>query len=125
MKTIDAIRAVFVNAEKVEYPLKAGDPHHIAMADALLVLRRVVESYDELAPDWAKLPDWAQWYAIDANGDACAYAYEPTARLELGEWEAPGRHNNQNTVRLINMECIGHGLDWKDCLWSKAASAVG
>lgn len=110
MKTIDAIRAI----------LSEIDPHHIdASRDAFLQLRDLVAAYDSLTPDWGKLPDWAAWYAIDANGDAYAYAYEPYNRPEMSEWEAAGRRNNQDTVRLINMESIGDGIDWRDCIWKR------
>lgn len=110
MKTIDAIRAI----------LSEIDPQHIdANRDAFLQLMGLVAAYDSLAPDWSKLPEWADWYAIDANGDAYAYAYKPYNRPEMSEWEASGWRNNQDTVRLINMERIGDGIDWRDCIWKK------
>lgn len=28
-------------------------------------------------PDWALAPDWAQWFAIDSNGDMYWYDDEP------------------------------------------------
>lgn len=113
MKTIDAIREI----------LSEIDPLHIdASQDAYLALKNLILDYDNLAPDWAKLPQWAQWYAIDANGDACAYAYEPNKRPEIGEWEATGRRNDHNSVRIISMESIGEGIDWRDCIWKRPAS---
>ncbi len=112
MKTINAIRSI----------LSEIDPQHIdANWDAFLQLRDLVAAYDSLAPDWAKLPEWAGWYTIDANGDAYAYAYKPYNRPEMSEWETAGRVNNQNTVRLISMEHIGDGIDWRDCIWKRQA----
>lgn len=119
MKTIDAIRSLFTNAVEIEQPLTATNPHYVAIGEALLALNRLVIAYDSLAPDWSKLPEWADWYAIDANGDAYAYAYKPYNRPEMSEWEAAGRRNNQNTVRLINMERIGDGIDWRECIWKR------
>ena len=119
MKIVDAVRLLFANAEQIEYPLSTSDPHHIAVASALMALKKLIEAHDSLAPDWSKLPDWADWYAIDANGDAYAYAYKPYNRPEMSEWEAAGRRNNENTVRLISMERIEDGIDWRDCVWER------
>ncbi len=37
---------------------------------------------DEQAPrlDWSKAPDWAQWWATDANGESYYYEVEPGLR---------------------------------------------
>ena len=35
---------------------------------------------DSNAPDWSQAPDWAEWYAIDADGQCFWYENEPVKR---------------------------------------------
>ena len=53
--------------------------------DSLLALR---QEFHALAPDWTEAPEWAQWYAIDANGDSYWWGVEPS--LSGGIWFARG-----------------------------------
>lgn len=122
MKTIDIIRSLFTSAVEIEQPLMATNPHYVAMGEALLALNRLVIAYDSIAPDWAKLPQWAQWYAIDAKGYAYAYADEPRCVPDLGEWQLQGWHGWHESGRgvlWVDVENIGDGIDWRDCIWKR------
>ena len=37
--------------------------------------------------DWTKAPDWAQWLAVDADGDAYWFENEPTPDLSREMWD--------------------------------------
>lgn len=39
-------------------------------------------------PDWSQAPDWANWWAVDADGDAFWYESEP--RQGKDHWQPPG-----------------------------------
>ena len=120
MKTIDAIRAI----------LSEIDPQHIdANRDAFFQLRDLAVAYDSLTPDWSKLPDWADWYAIDANGDAYAYAYKPYNRPEMSEWETAGRQiikipSGLSTWNVSGMVSTGGIVFGRDRKTSKGDESV-
>ena len=78
-------------------------------------LAAIVTEYDALAPDWANAPDWAQWYAIDADGERRWFEEEPTVMKAHGMWNAYGSD-------LLDVEAwneVDEGIDWRLCKWSR------
>lgn len=43
------------------------------------------------APDWSKAPEWAMWWAVDANGGAYWHTDKPSATVDEHAWSANGR----------------------------------
>ena len=73
----------------------------------LMELRR---QYNELAPDWTQAPEWAQWYAIDADGTATWTVDEPTVFKSI--W----RYFNGIFAGFVNLFL---GIDWRLCKWKR------
>ena len=55
-----------------------------------------------MKPDWKDAPEWAQWLAMDEDGEWCWFDYRPFAEDQWCKWEVSiGRyaiadhHNNQ------------------------------
>ena len=87
-----------------------------------IAVGELVAAYDALAPDWDSAPEWAQWYAVDANGRAvwmkrkpkCGYPRNPywenhVAYIPVSDyfWAVAGE------VTLAD------GIDWRQCLWQR------
>ena len=49
------------------------------LTNALEVAITALQS-DPNAPDWSQAPEWAEWYAIDADGQCFWYENEPIKR---------------------------------------------
>lgn len=64
--------------------------------------------YDDILflpkPDWSEAPKWANWWAVDADGDVFFYKDEPVQRLDYWTVGAMGRYDHAGTVQLA----------WKD-----------
>lgn len=76
---------------------------------------QMLDAYDALAPDWDSAPEWAQWYTIDANGEAVWCRDEPTAKEHWASMWGP------ITVRLRNAPIVTLplGIDWRLCKWQR------
>ena len=51
----------------------------VEIFDAIKIAIEWLQS-DPNAPDWSQAPDWAEWYAIDADGQCFWYENEPVKR---------------------------------------------
>ena len=38
-------------------------------------------------PDWNQSPSWAQWFAVDSDGEAWWYETQPDANTKHGAWQ--------------------------------------
>lgn len=84
--------------------------------EAKSIVQATVDAYDALAPDWADAPEWAQWFAIDPNGDGFWFHDEPKAnewRWTNGDWF---RDVGYEKGRRVN---IPLGVDWRLCKWQR------
>lgn len=66
----------------------------------------LVAEAGEVVPDWSQAPEWAMWWAVDANGDCCVYEKEPHKHSSLwatltGQW-----------LSVSHVE-IPLGIDWR------------
>ena len=43
-------------------------------------------SLEEWQPDWSQAPDWANWWAVDKNGQGIWYNLEPRRDQSTVEW---------------------------------------
>jgi hypothetical protein len=58
-------------------------------------------------------PDWAQWFAIDRNGDGYFYSHKPEPSTSFLEWFSD--HNeNFNAQYLDRFDLTG--IDWRTTL---------
>lgn len=76
-------------------------------------LRGIVAAYDELAPDWSRAPQWAQWYAIHASNEGQWYQICPYPGEE-GYWMADDGYR-----RSVSEVDLPLGIDWRLCLWER------
>jgi hypothetical protein len=66
-----------------------------------------------MQPDWSKAPEWARYWAIDADGGVYWYENKPSAKEFMGYWSDGG---------VGRKEFSGHSrYDWKDTLASRPA----
>ena len=77
-------------------------------------LEAIIAAYDALAPDWSDAPEWAGWYAIDANGQPCWWSVEP--RLLYLDWGVSGSEYQRMYIREIDLTI---GIDWRLCRWAR------
>ena len=80
-------------------------------------------------PDWNQSPSWAEWFAIDDDGEAWWYETKPLARLIRGVWrqEFPGniyrRSERYETKPHAKLAGVYPELadDWKQSLRQRTA----
>ncbi len=61
-----------------------------------------------MKPDWDEAPEWARWFAVDANGEAWWFEYKPEP-LSFA-WDCDeGRSARADAERD----------DWRDLLYSR------
>lgn len=110
MNFIDAAGVLADSAELLADDLLAREAKSIVQA--------TVEAYDALAPDWSQAPEWAQWYAIDANGEAAWYSIEPMADDQDFCWFI--LNDGSQPVPLdADMVDIPLGVDWRLLKWQR------
>lgn len=64
--------------------------------------------------NWDNLPEWAEWFAIDRDGDCCIYSYKPQIKYGYDYWADFDIFTDEGRA-----ECIGsveHVKDWKNTL---------
>lgn len=83
--------------------------------DALGRVRELVAAYDALAPDWAAAPEWAQWYAVDADGAAHWCDEKPSRILGMSEWWDED-HRRWSLDKQVDLPS---GIDWRLCIWRR------
>jgi hypothetical protein len=66
-----------------------------------------LKAIDAVKPDWRQAPTWAQWWAVDAIGDANWHEKEPTlfARVWLAD--------NDSLRALARFVALPEGCDWR------------
>jgi hypothetical protein len=60
--------------------------------------------------DWTQAPNWAQWHALDADGDSWWHEVKPTP-LSGGEWDSSGQLD-EGVYQAYDMR----GIDWRNTL---------
>lgn len=63
----------------------------------------------KVKPDWNSAPEWANWWAVDADGLAHWYANEPHTDDD-GFWDFEGR------VELHRNQALGSRDAWRSTL---------
>ena len=79
--------------------------------EARAVVQELVAAYDALAPDWSQAPEWAKWYAIDANEEATWFEVKPKM-YSNSWWDESGWPDEYG-------KAIPSGVDWRLCLWKR------
>lgn len=99
------------------YQFAPGE-RHVELVAAQSQVASLVAAYDALAPDWSQAPEWAQWYAIDANGEAAWYSIEPMADDQDFCWFI--LNDGSQPVPLdADMVDIPLGVDWRLLKWQR------
>ena len=83
------------------------------------VVQSVVAAYDALEPDWTQAPEWATWYAIDANGAGTWYRDEPficnaSRYTSASYWDAVSDYAMTEKAPKLPL-----GIDWRLCIWQR------
>ena len=73
-----------------------------------------------IEPDWSTAPRWAQWFAIDGNGEAWWYEIEPYVRTRDNMWGMKFSYNEgwQCEPTETYLEAI---WDWQNSLKKRPA----
>ena len=111
--SMNFLDAAGVLADSVEVPY-----HDLLAREAKSIVQATVDAYDALAPDWADAPEWAQWFAIDANGWRWFCMFEP--EINSTEWFL-GRGGSYSSSGEMP---IGIGIDWRLCKWQRPEVAA-
>ena len=83
-----------------------------ATADAA---REFLAQVAELAPDWSKADDSAQWYAIDADGLCAWYRCRPETKSNFWSCDSVGAFVEGKT----DMRTLPLGFDWRLAIWQR------
>lgn len=87
----------------------SGNP----LNEAIPQVKEWLAAYDALAPDWSNAPEWAQWYAIDADGSASWFKSGREPSVYMAQWGVgDGWEFNQRITLPI-------GIDWRLCKWQR------
>jgi hypothetical protein len=78
-------------------------------------VRALLAAYDALAPDWSTAPAWANWYALDADGEAGWYDDEPPLVDGLAFWDCPDTYR----TLVVGNVATPLGIDWRLCIWQR------
>ncbi len=85
-------------------------------AEAVQRLDQFVSDVEtEVCPDWDSAPEWAQWWAVDADGAAFWYEYAPVL---LGHYKGAGKawwpaDISGNVDRDVTHITLPKGYDWR------------
>ena len=64
---------------------------------------------DAVTPDWNAMPQWAQWWAVDANGDEQWFDQQPYIVINNSIWDSVGgQHYALGSRRELPL-----GYDWR------------
>lgn len=86
---------------------------HEAQARIDIVLELLDNLPQPPEPDWSQAPDWAQWWAVDADGTAVWYEAEPFVSDPF-MWDWNYTPHTQNKIDKILH--IPIGIDWRTTL---------
>lgn len=106
---MNIIEAMRIWKDDLRYGTGVGEGY----AEAAMMIDDTVFLYDKLAPDWNEAPDWAQWYAIDANGISYWYEHEPVFQ------EGDAWIELDSETLIISFIRIPLGIDWRLCKWQR------
>ena len=73
----------------------------------------ILDEYDaeqlptKLEPNWEEAPDWANWWAVNEDGDSWWFECEPP--LSRDQWLMNGNWNYAGNVNL-------NGFNWRETL---------
>ena len=71
-------------------------------------LCRLVESQPQ--PDWSSAPEWAQWWSVDADGEATFWQNKPDVIYIRGMW-----HDDGECLVACDLD-LPIGIDWRTTL---------
>lgn len=66
-------------------------------------------------PDWSRAPNWANWWAIDAGGDAFFFYEKPELAEEEGIWMGGEEASITDYLYDDNYQ-LAVGVDWRASL---------
>ena len=80
----------------------------------------MAKTKDDLAPDWAALPNWVVWVTIDKNGSMFGFEGEPYPQRIIPAWmlkRSEMRHRF-NILPLGTVQ-VPNGVNWKELIWKR------
>lgn len=75
--------------------------------------------------DWNRVPEWANWVAVESNGEVYCYACEPKWVPDFNVWATDliynNEHRNKSFLKLIVTEYDATFIppDASICLWER------
>ena len=67
--------------------------------------------------DWSKAPDWAQYWAMDLDGDSFWYESAPELDVADGVWSTIKQESFGSEIRNVFAPAFGvDKKDWKESL---------
>lgn len=112
--TQELLKAVEKNKYKVERDRNTLEGVNRTLLQHISKLHNKKHDQDfiyEINPDWEKAPDWAMWWAVNANGQAFWHEKQPTIFAIM--WEATW------TAKYDRMVEIPVGMDWRIVIFQR------
>ena len=99
----------------VDYAIAYLDivPDTAASNEDVAAVCKMLDAYDALAPEWTQAPEWAQWYAIDADGINHFYQIEPRKHDRAFWVVSSGKYSAGKRI------AIPDNIDWRLCKWQR------
>ena len=119
--SMNFLDAAGVLADSAELPF-----HDLMAREATEIVQATVNDYDALAPDWNEEPEWAKWYAIDANGSAAWYKQQPKYDEFCDKWLfGSGSYLHEyHWAGEKDDIAIPLGMDWRLLVWQRPVQEV-
>lgn len=77
--------------------------------------KHVFEAIDEWQPDWSQAPEWANWWAMDADRKSHWLSKEPYLNDSVGEWILRNNGEGLDNIFLPSLD-YGYTGDWRESL---------
>lgn len=81
-------------------------------------LTRILDAHPAVPPpDWSEVPEWAEWVAVDADGQVTHWEKEPIAMTGArAMWDVPAPRGGWGNAGYRD---IPPGVDWRELKWRR------
>lgn len=76
---------------------------------------RITTRSNEWQPDWSQAPDWAKWWAMDADRKCHWFSKEPDLHNGVSEYILGNNGEGLDNIFLPSLDCEYTG-DWRNSL---------
>jgi len=82
----------------------------VALIDNIRLCRLVERAESQPQPDWSSAPEWAQWWSVDADGEATFWQNKPDVICIRGMW-----YDDGECLVACDLD-LPIGIDWRTTL---------